>query len=81
MTIASEQVSNRVTQKRNLVTELPAPPLSRGLLARTEDAVSLGVGIKLPVFVTKAYGGILVDADGNSLSDRGSVNPTVSQSG
>ncbi|MDE0974570.1 MAG: hypothetical protein OSA11_05695 [Candidatus Nanopelagicales bacterium] len=51
------------------------------MLARTEDAVSLGVGIKLPVFVAKAYGGILVDADGNSLSDRGSVNPTVSQSG
>ena len=80
MTIASEQVSNRVTQKRNLVTQLP-PPLSRGLLARTEDAVSSGVGIELPVFVTKAYGGILVYADGNSLSDRGSFNPIVSQSG
>jgi 4-aminobutyrate aminotransferase/(S)-3-amino-2-methylpropionate transaminase len=79
MTIASEQVINGVTQERNLVSELPGPR-SRGLLARKEDAVSSGVGFGPPVFVTKAGGGILVDANGNSLIDMGSVNATISQS-
>jgi 4-aminobutyrate aminotransferase/(S)-3-amino-2-methylpropionate transaminase len=79
MTIAAEQVINGVTQERNLVTELPGPR-SRGLLARKEDAVSSGVGLGPPVFVTKAGGGILVDADGNSLIDMGSINATISQS-
>ncbi len=79
MTIASEQVINGVTQERNLVSELPGPR-SRGLLARKEDAVSSGVGLGPPVFVTKAGGGILVDANGNSLIDMGSVNATISQS-
>ena len=79
MTIASEQVINGVTQERNLVTDLPGPR-SQALLARKENAVSSGVGIGLPVFVTKAGGGILVDANGNSLIDMGSVNATISQS-
>ena len=79
MTIASEQVINGVTQERNLVSELPGTR-SRGLLARKEDAVSSGVGFGPPVFVTKAGGGILVDANGNSLIDMGSVNATISQS-
>jgi 4-aminobutyrate aminotransferase/(S)-3-amino-2-methylpropionate transaminase len=71
MTIAAERVINGVTQERNLVTDLPGPR-SQALLARKEHAVSSGVGIGLPVFVTKAGGGILVDADGNSLIDMGS---------
>ena len=71
MTIAAERVINGVTQERNLVTDLPGPR-SQALLARKENAVSSGVGIGLPVFVTKAGGGILVDADGNSLIDMGS---------
>ena len=79
MPIDSEHVINGVTQERNLVTELPGPR-SQALLARKADAVSSGVGIGLPVFVTKAGVGIVVDADGNALSDLGSVNPTVSQS-
>ena len=78
MPIDSEHVINGVTQERNLVTELPGPR-SQALLARKADAVSSGVGIGLPVFVTKAGGGILVDANGNSLIDIGSVNATISQ--
>ena len=50
------------------------------MLARNENAVPSGVGIELPVFVTKAGVGIVVDADGHALSDLGSVNPTASQS-
>jgi len=58
-------------QRRRLVTELPGPR-SRALLARRDAAVARGVAISLPVFVTAAGGGILVDADGNSLIDLGS---------
>ncbi len=71
MTIAAERTINGVTQERNLITKLPGPR-SLALLARKENAVSSGVGIGLPVFVTKAGGGILVDVDGNSLIDMGS---------
>ncbi len=71
MTIAAERTINGVTQERNLITELPGPH-SLALLARKENAVSSGVGIGLPVFVSKAGGGILVDVDGNSLIDMGS---------
>lgn len=71
MTIAPEQVINGVEQSRKLITEVPGPR-SQGLLARKMQAVSAGVGVGLPVFITKAAGGILVDADGNSLIDMGS---------
>jgi 4-aminobutyrate aminotransferase/(S)-3-amino-2-methylpropionate transaminase len=58
-------------QERRLVTEVPGPA-SRELLARRDQAVARGVGITLPVFVTAAGGGVLIDADGNSLIDFGS---------
>jgi 4-aminobutyrate aminotransferase / (S)-3-amino-2-methylpropionate transaminase / 5-aminovalerate transaminase len=58
-------------QQRRLVTEIPGPA-SRELLARRERAVARGVSSMLPVFVTAAGGGILADADGNSLIDFGS---------
>ncbi|MBX6389265.1 MAG: 4-aminobutyrate--2-oxoglutarate transaminase [Frankia sp.] len=58
-------------QRRRLVTEVPGPR-SRELLARREAAVARGVSVMLPVFVTAAGGGILVDADGNALIDLGS---------
>jgi len=71
MTIAAEREINGVTQERNVITDLPGPR-SLALLARKENAVSAGIGIGLPVFITKAGGGILIDADGNSLIDMGS---------
>jgi 4-aminobutyrate aminotransferase/(S)-3-amino-2-methylpropionate transaminase len=58
-------------QERRLVTEIPGPA-SRGLLARREAAVARGLGHVLPVFISAAGGGVLVDVDGNSLIDFGS---------
>ncbi len=58
-------------QERRLVTEVPGPR-SRELQARKEGAVARGVGATLPVYVTAAGGGVLVDVDGNSLIDLGS---------
>src|SRR6476660_9549179 len=67
----------RLRQRRNLVTEIPGP-VSRELLARRERAVARGVSHVLPVFVTDAGGGVIVDADGNSLIDFGSGIAVVS---
>jgi 4-aminobutyrate aminotransferase/(S)-3-amino-2-methylpropionate transaminase len=58
-------------QERRLVTQIPGPA-SRELLARRQRSVARGVSHVLPVFVTTAGGGVLVDADGNSLIDFGS---------
>ncbi|MEV0802836.1 4-aminobutyrate--2-oxoglutarate transaminase [Kribbella sp. NPDC050281] len=60
-----------VTQERKLVTEIPGPR-SIELMARVRSSVARGIGITLPVFVTEAGGGIVVDADGNQLIDLGS---------
>src|SRR5207248_1674127 len=67
----------RLPQRRHLVTEIPGPA-SRELLARRERAVARGVSHVLPVFVTEAGGGVIVDADGNSLIDFGSGIAVVS---
>ena len=58
-------------QERRLVTEIPGPK-SRELHARKEAAVSGGIGVGLPVYVTAAGGGVIVDVDGNSLIDMAS---------
>ncbi|HEX6515919.1 MAG TPA: 4-aminobutyrate--2-oxoglutarate transaminase [Nocardioidaceae bacterium] len=55
-------------QVRRLVTEIPGPR-SVDKLARRQTYVADGVGTVLPVFVEAAGGGVLVDADGNSLID------------
>ena len=55
-------------QERRLVTEIPGPR-SREKFARRAEHVARGVGTTLPVFVEAAGGGVLVDADGNSLID------------
>jgi 4-aminobutyrate aminotransferase / (S)-3-amino-2-methylpropionate transaminase / 5-aminovalerate transaminase len=60
-----------VEQRRKLVTEIPGPR-SIELHARKTAAVSGGLGTALPVYVERAGGGILVDADGNHLIDFGS---------
>ncbi|MEU1628310.1 4-aminobutyrate--2-oxoglutarate transaminase [Streptomyces sp. NPDC020096] len=58
-------------QERRLVTSIPGPK-SQELLARKTATVANGVGTTLPVFVTRAGGGVLEDVDGNSLIDFGS---------
>jgi 4-aminobutyrate aminotransferase/(S)-3-amino-2-methylpropionate transaminase len=60
-----------VSQQRRLVTEIPGPA-SRDLLERKQRSVARGLSHVLPVFITAAGGGIVVDADGNSLIDFGS---------
>ncbi len=60
-----------LTQQRNLVTEIPGPR-SQEKLARKKQYVADGVGTTLPVFVEAAGGGVILDADGNTLIDLGS---------
>src|SRR5712692_8400875 len=60
-----------LAQQRHLATEIPGP-VSRELLERRQRSVARGLSHVLPVFVTAAGGGILIDADGNSLIDFGS---------
>jgi 4-aminobutyrate aminotransferase/(S)-3-amino-2-methylpropionate transaminase len=60
-----------LAQERRLVTEIPGPA-SRELLERRQRSVARGVSHVLPVFVTAAGGGVVVDVDGNSLIDFGS---------
>ena len=68
---------DRVPQRRHLVTEIPGPA-SRELVARRERAVARGVSSVLPVYVSEADGGVLVDVDGNSLIDLGAGIAVVS---
>ncbi|MEV0663473.1 4-aminobutyrate--2-oxoglutarate transaminase [Spirillospora sp. NPDC050365] len=63
--------ASRLPQERRVVTEIPGPR-SRALHERRLAAVPPGVGSVLPVYVKDADGGVVVDADGNSLIDFGS---------
>ncbi|GAA4690115.1 4-aminobutyrate--2-oxoglutarate transaminase [Nocardioides conyzicola] len=60
-----------IEQERRLVTQIPGPA-SLERLDRKKAYVADGVGTTLPVFITEAGGGILVDVDGNQLIDLGS---------
>ncbi len=62
---------SELEQKRHLVTEVPGPE-SRARLERKKQYVADGVGTMLPVFVTRAGGGVIRDVDGNTLIDLGS---------
>src|SRR5690242_4784743 len=66
-----------VPQQRLLKTEIPGPR-SAELHARKTAAVSSGVGTMLPIYVERAGGGIIVDADGNQLIDFGAGIAVVS---
>jgi 4-aminobutyrate aminotransferase/(S)-3-amino-2-methylpropionate transaminase len=61
---------NTVAQERKVVTSIPGPK-SQALHQRRLDAVSAGAGAALPVYIEKAHGAIVVDADGNHLIDLG----------
>ncbi|MDQ1205903.1 4-aminobutyrate--2-oxoglutarate transaminase [Microbacterium sp. SORGH_AS_0862] len=58
-------------QERRLVTAIPGPR-SQELLARKAAAVPAGVGHTVPIQAVAAGGGVVVDADCNSLIDLGS---------
>src|SRR6476661_528397 len=70
-TVTTRTGGPTLPQERRLVTEIPGPG-SRERLERKKQHVADGVGTALPVFVTAAGGGVLVDVDGNSLIDLGS---------
>ncbi|WP_279072556.1 4-aminobutyrate--2-oxoglutarate transaminase [Microbacterium lacticum] len=58
-------------QERRVTTAIPGPR-SQELLARKASAVAAGVGHTVPIAAVAAGGGVVVDADGNSLIDLGS---------
>jgi 4-aminobutyrate aminotransferase/(S)-3-amino-2-methylpropionate transaminase len=58
-------------QERRLVTAIPGPA-SQELLARKSAAVASGIAHTVPIHAVAAGGGVVVDADGNSLIDLGS---------
>ncbi len=58
-------------QERRLLTPIPGPH-SRELLARKAAAVAAGVAHTVPIAAVAAGGGVIIDADGNSLIDLGS---------
>lgn len=57
-------------QVRRVVTEIPGPK-SKALIQRRSNAVSASLGMAMPVFVSAAGGGVIVDVDGNSIIDMG----------
>jgi 4-aminobutyrate aminotransferase/(S)-3-amino-2-methylpropionate transaminase len=57
-------------QVRRVVTEIPGPK-SKALLERRANAVSASLTVAMPVFVSAAGGGVIVDVDGNSIIDMG----------
>jgi len=58
-------------QSRHLATAIPGPK-SVALAERKSGAVARGVGTTMPVYATRAGGGIVEDVDGNRLIDLGS---------
>ncbi|MBN6041021.1 4-aminobutyrate--2-oxoglutarate transaminase [Amycolatopsis sp. 195334CR] len=69
--VETQQGGPGLAQVRRVRTEVPGPR-SAELLARQRAALPAGVGSALPVFITAAGGGVVVDADGNSFIDFGS---------
>ena len=60
-----------IDQSRHLATAIPGPK-SSALIERKAGAVARGVGTTMPVYATRAGGGIVEDVDGNRLIDLGS---------
>ncbi|MDH6193626.1 4-aminobutyrate aminotransferase/(S)-3-amino-2-methylpropionate transaminase [Mycobacterium frederiksbergense] len=58
-------------QSRHLATIIPGPK-SMALIGRKSAAVARGVGNTMPVYASRAGGGIVEDVDGNRLIDLGS---------
>ena len=61
-----------LAQERRIVTTAIPGPRSQEILDRKASAVAAGVGHTVPIAAVAAGGGVVVDADGNSLIDLGS---------
>ena len=55
-----------IPQERRLVTAIPGPK-SQEIIKRRSEAVSASLGMAIPVVVTQAGGGVIVDIDGKHL--------------
>jgi hypothetical protein len=64
--------------RRNGGWRPPFPVPAPGAACRRSAAVAYGVATTIPVFITRAGGGVLIDVDGNSLIDFGSGIAIVS---
>jgi len=64
-------IQSEVGTERKVITELPGPN-SRALHERRKAAVSGGLTTGFPIYIERAEGAILVDADGNRILDLGS---------
>jgi 4-aminobutyrate aminotransferase/(S)-3-amino-2-methylpropionate transaminase len=64
-------IQSEVGTERKVITELPGPK-SRALHERRKAAVSAGLTNGFPIYIERAEGAILVDADGNQILDLGS---------
>ena len=58
----------RLEQRRIVTTQIPGPR-SSALHAERTGSVARGLGTVLPVFVDRADGAILLDVDGNQITD------------
>jgi len=64
-------IQSKVGTERKVITELPGPK-SRALHERRKAVVSAGLTNGFPIYIERAEGAILVDADGNQILDLGS---------
>jgi 4-aminobutyrate aminotransferase/(S)-3-amino-2-methylpropionate transaminase len=64
-------IQSEVGTQRKVITELPGPK-SRALHERRKAVVSAGLSTGFPIYIERADGAILVDADGNQILDLGS---------
>jgi 4-aminobutyrate aminotransferase/(S)-3-amino-2-methylpropionate transaminase len=64
-------IQSEVGTQRKVITELPGPK-SRALHERRKAVVSAGLTNGFPIYIERADGAILVDADGNQILDLGS---------
>lgn len=71
MSTQAVQPSFRLEQKRNITGAFPGPK-SVELNVRRAAVVAKGVASSVPVYVSDADGGIILDVDGNSFIDLGS---------
>jgi 4-aminobutyrate aminotransferase/(S)-3-amino-2-methylpropionate transaminase len=62
---------DRPAEGRRIATDIPGPR-SIELSARRAAALPVAVGVTLPIFIARAFDGIVEDVDGNRLIDFGS---------
>ncbi|HEY9497700.1 MAG TPA: 4-aminobutyrate--2-oxoglutarate transaminase [Terrimesophilobacter sp.] len=70
MLAPSVSALSSVPQERRIVTDIPGPK-SLALHARRNAVVASGAASTFPVYIDRAHGAVVVDADGNQFIDLG----------